>query len=256
MKAFRLFFEKYQPHRKSCKVDFTRVSSHFMKILHWFLVGCFLLKAGHAASFNLGDSNYELGQKKPPITLSKRLKPLIVLDAGHGGSDEGTTLSAFKEKRIALITTLMTKNFLEEMGYRVILTRSKDAYVSLAQRVLIANKNKGSLFVSIHYNAAKNRAAKGVEVFYCNAKDTVWRTRSSRRLANCILYHLLDETQAHSRGVKTGNHHVTRETNMPAVLVEGGFITNREERSLLKEKKYLERVAKGISLGIDKYLKT
>lgn len=181
--------------------------------------------------------------------------PLIILDAGHGGTDEGARVHSLMEKRITLTTALITKRYLEESGYRVILTRSRDAYISLARRVSIANKMKGALFVSIHFNAAESSQAKGVEVYFCDTKEK-WRARASRRLADCILYELVDQTEAHSRGVKGGNFHVIRETQMPAVLVEGGFVTNGEERSLLRNREYLGRIAQGIAQGVDKYFKS
>lgn len=193
---------------------------------------------------------------KPPRKLSSvpLSKPLIVLDPGHGGNDEGAKAATVIEKKITLTTALITKKLLEDLGYRVILTRSRDIYVSLAGRAQIANKNQGDLFVSIHFNAAKNTAAKGIEVFYYN-QDKAKRTQSSRQLANNILYYLLDETSAISRGVKKGNHHVTRETTMPAVMVEGGFITNSDERLNLKDRSYLSKIADGIAKGVDKYWK-
>lgn len=182
-------------------------------------------------------------------------KQLIILDAGHGGTDEGARVQTFQEKKITLTTTLMTKKQLEDLGYRVLLTRSRDIYLSLNRRVSIANETQNALFVSIHYNASQSKIAKGIEVFYPEAKE-VWRTHASKRLANCILYHVLDHTEAISRGVKEGNFHVIRETQMPAVLIEGGFVTNAEERALLKDREYLARIAKGIAHGIDKYIRS
>lgn len=193
---------------------------------------------------------------KPPrkMTTKPLSQPLIVLDPGHGGNDEGAKVSTVMEKKITLTTALLTKRLLEELGYRVILTRSRDIYIPLSGRANIANKNEGDLFVSIHFNAAPNAAAKGIEIFYYN-KEKSKRTQMSRQLANNILYYLLDETEALSRGVKKGNHHVTRETTMPAVMVEGGFITNPDERTLLKDRAYLTKIADGIAKGVDKYLK-
>jgi N-acetylmuramoyl-L-alanine amidase len=182
-------------------------------------------------------------------------KPTIMLDAGHGGRDEGTKVHSFKEKKITLATALYTKRYLEQMGYRVILTRAKDTEVSLARRVALANKTRSALFISIHFNASKNTEAKGVEVFYYDAKDQE-RTKNSRKLANYILHQVIDQTEASSRGVKVGNFHVIRETQMPAVLVEGGFVTNVQECSHLRKKEYLEHIAKGVALGIDRYLKS
>jgi N-acetylmuramoyl-L-alanine amidase len=71
-----------------------------------------------------------------------------------------------------------------------------------------------------------------------------------------MLHHVLDQTGAVSRGVKGGNLHVIRETDMPAVLVEAGFMTNRAEWTNIRNKKYLERIAKGIALGVDRYIKS
>jgi N-acetylmuramoyl-L-alanine amidase len=182
------------------------------------------------------------------------LKPLVVIDAGHGGSDEGAKVNAFMEKKLALATALLTKKHLEELGYRVMMTRSRDAYLPLQRRVSVANKSKGSLFVSIHFNSSPRVEAHGMEIFYFDSRE-LWRTKASKRLANCILLRATNQTGAVSRGIKQGNFYVIRETDMPAVLVEGGFITNREERSKLREKVYLDRLAVGIAQGIDEYMR-
>jgi N-acetylmuramoyl-L-alanine amidase len=182
-------------------------------------------------------------------------KSIIMLDAGHGGRDEGTKIHSFKEKKITLATVLYTKKYLEEMGYRVILTRGRDVEMSLPRRVSLANKTRSSLFVSIHFNASRNLDAKGVEIFYYDAKGSD-RSKDSRKLANYILHYVIDQTEASSRGVKVGNFHVIRETQMPAVLLEGGFVSNYQECSKLRKKEYLEQIAKGVALGIDKFLKS
>ncbi|MEI8328542.1 MAG: N-acetylmuramoyl-L-alanine amidase [Chlamydiia bacterium] len=182
-------------------------------------------------------------------------KPTIMLDAGHGGKDEGTKVNAFKEKKITLATALYAKRYLEQMGYRVILTRAKDVEMSLSRRVALANKTRSAIFVSIHFNASKNTEAKGVEIFYYDAKDPE-RTKNSRKLANYILHQVIDQTEAASRGVKMGNFHVIRETQVPAVLLEGGFVTNGPECAHLRKKEYLENIAKGLALGIDRYFRS
>lgn len=179
---------------------------------------------------------------------------VIILDAGHGGTDEGAKVQSFKEKKITLLTTLLTKKHLEEKGYRVLLTRGRDIYVSLPKRVSLANKSVGTLFLSIHFNASVSKEAQGVEIFYYAGGDV--RARASQRLANCVLRQVLEPTGALSRGVKRGNFHVIRETTVPAVLVEGGFMTCREEREKLKNRAYLDLLATGIAEGIDQYLRT
>lgn len=179
--------------------------------------------------------------------------PLIIIDPGHGGTDEGAKVQSVLEKRITLTTALLTKKQLEALGYRVIMTRSRDIFLTLPRRVAISNKSKAALFVSIHYNSSPNPAAKGIEIYYYEQKGED-RTRASKRLANQILHQVLDQTEAHSRGVRRGNFYVIRETSMPAVLVEGGFLTNYDERFNLKDRKYLEKIAKGIAQGVDKFL--
>lgn len=187
------------------------------------------------------------------LSHAEKHQQLVVLDPGHGGPDEGTKLSSLHEKRIALTTALLTKRHLEEMGYRVILTRSRDIFIPLPQRAQMANDLEANLFVSIHYNSSRNPEAKGIEVFYHNSGEQ-GRQRLSHKLADCVLHHLVDETEARSRGVKRGNFLVIRETKMPAILVEAGFLTNYEEFEKLKKRQYLDQVAKGIALGVEQFL--
>ncbi|MGR3972985.1 MAG: N-acetylmuramoyl-L-alanine amidase [Candidatus Rhabdochlamydia sp.] len=190
---------------------------------------------------------------RPFTALPQHERPLVILDAGHGGRDEGAKVHDLLEKRIALTSTLMVRKHLEKMGYRVILTRSKDVFIPLSRRVLIANQTQAALFVSIHYNASPSQEAQGVEVFY-SGKFLVKRSKDSRLLASTILHAVITQTKAVSRGVKSRDFHVIRETAMPSVLVEGGFMTNAEERARLTNRLYLEKIAKGIAQGIDTYL--
>lgn len=230
-----------------------RCARAFYFVLSLFLC-VFLSSSGKRPSVNA----YANAAYAESSYLSKETpshKPLIILDAGHGGTDEGAKVRAFQEKKVTMLATLLTKKHLEELGYRVLLTRTKDAYISLPRRVSIANKAGGVLFVSIHFNSARNVQAKGIEVFYYGGTEP-WRSRASQRLASCVLGRVIDLTKAHSRGVKQGNFHVIRETQMPAVLVEGGFITNAEERNCLKDRNYLNRLGLGIAEGVDRYLKS
>lgn len=181
-------------------------------------------------------------------------KPLIVLDAGHGGKDSGASFGNFLEKRVNIVTALLTKKHLEELGYRVIMTRCKDVFIPLNRRVEIASQVKADIFVSIHFNSSTNRQAEGIEVYYYSSKPLP-RNRASQQLANYVLPRLIDQTGANSRGVKIGNFHVIRETIMPAVLIEGGFITNQQERQKMRQRKYLDQIALGIAQGIDHYFK-
>lgn len=187
--------------------------------------------------------------------IPKKPRPIIILDPGHGGTDEGAKVRNLLEKKLTLRTCYLTKKHLEELGYKVILTRARDVYISLEGRVNIANRRNPSLFVSIHYNSSISPIAKGIEIFYYNSKQKE-RTQSSKKLADTLLRQLIQETAAASRGVKTGNFHVIRETEMPAVLIEAGFMTNVEERNLLRTQSYLNQLAKAIAIGIEKYSKS
>lgn len=182
-------------------------------------------------------------------------KPVIILDAGHGGRDEGAKIRSLFEKKLTLRTCYLTKKHLEALGYRVVLTRARDIFIPLNNRVRSANRRSEAIFISIHYNSAESPSAKGIEVYYYGSGQNA-RTVSSKKLASTLLNQVLKETSAVSRGVKHGNFQVIRETKMTAVLIEGGFMTNVEERNLLKTQVYLEKIAKGIAFGLDAYLKS
>lgn len=185
------------------------------------------------------------------------LKPTIIIDAGHGGPNIGAKVKRplyVEEKRLTLSTALLAKRYLEELGYRVIMTRKKDIFIPLQERVNMANKYHPEIFVSIHFNSCPDNEIRGVEVFYSDASSQR-RLRSSKKLAERILSRVLFKTKAQSRGVKRANFLVIRDTKMPAVLVEGGFLTNSEELCLIKDKVYLEKIAKGIAEGIDRFFR-
>lgn len=180
---------------------------------------------------------------------------LVVIDAGHGGYDLGAKMSSCDEKSLALSTALLTKKHLLELGYRVILTRSRDVFLSLERRAEIANQTKSKIFVSIHYNAARSLTAKGIEIYFCQSQDK-HRSSASKNLASKVLKKMIDHTSTENRGVKEGNFFVIRETKMPAILVEAGFMTHPEELHLIKDIIYRDKIARGISEGIDAYFKS
>lgn len=197
---------------------------------------------------------------KPPLKqqfIKQQLKPLIVLDPGHGGKDFGAySLESpkYQEKFLTLTTSKMIANYLEQMGYTVYMTRTKDIFIELDKRSEMANSKKPKLFVSIHYNTAPAKNAEGIEIFYYNAGENKKRSKESKDLAETILSNLLKETNAKSRGVKHGNLAVIRQTDMPAVLIEGGFLTNANELQKIKDAPYLKKISWGIAVGIDEYV--
>lgn len=182
---------------------------------------------------------------------------LIILDPGHGGHDAGTqsiSKPRYREKSLNLITAQFVKKFLTQMGYEVLMTRESDTFISLEQRSQFANQTQAALFVSIHYNSAPSSEASGIEVFFYLSKENKQRTAESKQLAQSVLKSVIGHTKSKSRGVKNGNFSVIRETKMPAILIEGGFMTNEADLQLLKDPTYLKRLAWGMARGINDYL--
>lgn len=187
----------------------------------------------------------------------KDQKIVIMVDPGHGGDDFGTNSlgsSKYHEKYLNLSTSQFLRDYLKQLGYTVILTRTDDTFISLDQRSEIANQKKVDLFVSIHYNSAPSTDADGIEIFYYQDNANPNRTKQSKALARAVIAKMLLQTQAKSRGVKQGNLAVIRETNMPAILIEGGFMTNTPEMEKIKKLSYQKSIAQGIAQGIQDYL--
>lgn len=181
--------------------------------------------------------------------------PLVCIDAGHGGKDPGaeSAYHGYEEKVLTLQTAQMVQNFLNQLGYRTEMTRHHDHFVPLEKRAEMANVSDADLFVSIHYNHAPSVSAKGIEVFYFEDEADAGRVTESKRLGRRVLSRLIERTGANSRGVKTAKFVVIKKTNMPAILIEGGFLTNVEERKRLQDPHYIHFVALGIAQGIDAY---
>lgn len=206
-----------------------------------------------------------LSSKKGAVQNAKKVTPplksknfLIMLDPGHGGHDVGTQSNSeprYQEKSLNLVTARFVKKFLEQSGYQVEMTRRNDSFVSLTNRAQMANDRNSYVFVSIHYNSAPSAQAKGIEVFFYQSQEEKERTAKSKRLAHTILRSVLAHTKARSRGVKHANYAVIRETKMPAILIEGGFVTNEAELENLKDPTYLKRLAWGIARGIEEYIR-
>jgi N-acetylmuramoyl-L-alanine amidase len=196
-------------------------------------------------------------EKRIPCSPPFQATPLIIIDPGHGGDDFGTHSSSkpkYQEKNLNLTTARFLKSYLDQMGYRTHMTRVKDVFIPLDKRAEIANEKNPQLFVSVHYNSAPSTQAEGIEIYYFRSDEDKVRTKESQQLAQAILDKVLNSTQAKSRGIKHGNFAVIRKTNMPAVLVEGGFLTNDGEMQKIKDASYLRKLAWGIAEGIQEYL--
>lgn len=187
---------------------------------------------------------------------AKQIPCKIIIDPGHGGDNFGASTTSkpkHYEKFLTLTTALMVRDELQQMGYKVVCTRSKDRFIGLQERVAFAAQQKADLFVSVHFNWAPVVEAHGVEVFYYSGEKATSRSKASKRLAEAVLANVVANTHAKSRGAKNGDFCVVRDTKMPAILVEGGFLSHSEEQKRLKNTNYLKRLAHGIAIGVDSY---
>lgn len=176
-------------------------------------------------------------------------KTVIMLDAGHGGKDPGANNGAVLEKDITLEIAKLVKEQLQEGGWRVRMTRTDDSYMDIRDRAAYANQKQADLFVSIHCNSLEEGQASGIETYYAEAKE-----ETSQSLAQAIQTELIAFTGAVDRGVKTTNYTVLVRTDMPAALVEVGFLSDEGERTLLQQEEYLKKLAQGIAGGIEQEL--
>lgn len=178
--------------------------------------------------------------------------PLIILDPGHGGEDEGCARAGIVEKDINLSIAKAAKEKLMQMGYDVMMTREGDETLSLEQRVRFANEKQASIYISIHQNACEEQTSdvQGIETYYSSSKGE----DGSERLAKIMQKGITNNTDALNRETLAREDlYVIRETNMPSCLVETGFLSNKKERELLTTSEYQEQLADAIAESADLY---
>lgn len=204
-------------------------------------------------------------------------KPKIVLDCGHGGSDSGACGEyATVEKEITLSVGKQLAQEITKRGWDVVLTRVEDVFVALDERTAIANKANADMFISLHANFSKNHTASGVETFffdnnclkhrsnvnyysaYCVKQASDNAGARSNLLAQAIHENMLNESKKHrdvlDRKVKRAAAQVLLGSAIPAVLIELGFISNKNEALALKSESYRSALIEGICRGIQSYL--
>src|SRR5213595_2361195 len=196
----------------------------------------------------------------------------VVLDPGHGGHDKGAVSRYGNEKDFALDVARKLRPLLQAKGLRVIMTREGDYFVPLEVRAQIANAARNSIFVSIHFNATdRDPNATGFEIFSFTPRGAPstsdnWLTPTalsmqagsevdaqSMALSACIYHSLLGHIPEFDRGIKRARFAVLRLTRVPAVLVEGGFLTERGESQLIAKKDWRSKLAQAIGVGIENY---
>lgn len=232
-------------------------------------------------------------EERGPAALARDSRLTVVIDPGHGGHDTGAIgPSGLMEKDVVLDLALRLKRLLEErLQVRVLMTRSEDVFVSLAERTAIANRAKADFFISLHVNAAEKRGAIGFETFFfarepsdSDARASAQREnlvldtngaagadrasllkmtltdmavtrdmKESSTLAELVLASLDKSLKVENRGVKSGPFYVLATAAMPAILVESAFITNPREERRLQQEDHRQRVAEALYDGIARY---
>ncbi|MEM7553793.1 MAG: N-acetylmuramoyl-L-alanine amidase [Cyanobacteria bacterium P01_A01_bin.84] len=188
---------------------------------------------------------------KPPSRRgSSKKRVVVMIDPGHGGKDPGAIgIRGLREKDVILPISQKVAQILEKNGIQAILTRRTDYFVSLKGRVVMAEKANAAAFVSIHANSLGRTRPdiSGLEVYYYN---------SGYRLAQTVRRRILQAVKVKDRRVRKARFYVLRKTSMPAILVETGYVTGREDAAKLRQKSYRDKMAEGIARGIMDYLKS
>ena len=208
-------------------------------------------------------------------TMIGNLTPFhtVVLDAGHGGQDGGSRSLSGQEKEYTLDVIKDLQKSLEAKGFKVVLTRDNDVYLPLELRADYANHAPDAVFVSVHFNSSPDAAAKGFEVYAmtpCGAASTSDAVATpeqfkpmpgndfdsaSLALATCVHHSLLGHISDGDRGVKRARFAVLRLTHAPAILIEGGFLSNGMESREINDPAWREKLADAIATGVDSFQK-
>ncbi len=197
------------------------------------------------------DSNPNFDPSNSSIELPENRQGdiLIVIDPGHGGSDPGAVgIGGLDEVEIVTPVSLRVGELLEQQGIDIAFTRTEDVEVDLPPRVSLANRLQANLFVSIHANAISmsRPEVNGIETYYFS---------SGKDLATYVHESLIDATGSNDRGVRNARFYVLRHTDMPAILIELGFVTGDEDARNLSDPDYREILAQAIARGILEYVR-
>ena len=210
--------------------------------------------------------------RESKATQSQTSKPfaVVVLDPGHGGEDSGAMCGEVMEKDLTLDVARRVDRLLDSEGVATLMTRLGDSYVSLADRAAFGNRARESIFISIHFNEDNKPVASGVETYFAahqiNSGSTFasWLPffshppsnspkPESQSLAGFIQEALVARTRSVDRGTQAKQFFVIANVTSPAVLIEGGFITNKDELSKLSSEDYRDQLAAAVADGILRY---
>jgi N-acetylmuramoyl-L-alanine amidase len=169
----------------------------------------------------------------------------VIIDPGHGGHDKGGQWGLVYEKHLALDTSVRLESELKKRGFRTVLTRRSDYFISLPERVRIASRYSDAIFISVHYNYTWKQQVSGLETFYHSGQ--------SHALAAFVHQGMMSKVRVVNRGVKFARFYVIRNTKCPSILVEGGFVSNANERGRMKSGWFRQALAEGIANGVVRF---
>lgn len=193
--------------------------------------------------------------RKPRKTPSSKKDVVIVVDAGHGGRDPGATSNGYNEKDINIDVAKRVQSQLQDAGYTVVMTRTSDTAVNIMNRPKIANEAEAHVFLSIHSNSSLNTESEGIESLYAPRDLTSVKYDAQYPLVKAVHTELIKATGMFDRGIKQRpDLIVLKHTEMSAVLVELGFMSNEKDLQLLQTDSYKQSCANGIVSGIKKYV--
>ena len=207
-----------------------------------------------------------------PVSNSAKLQPfgVVVIDPGHGGQDSGAMVGGVAEKDLTLDLAQRVDRLLEQAGIATVMTRMDDSYISLAERAAMTNRVSACIMVSLHFNEGNKPVSNGIETYYADHQIApggpifAWLpflerasgqkpNIESQNLASSVQEALIARTNAFNRGTKAEQFFVIANVRHPAVLVEGGFLSNKEDSQKLTSADYREKMAIAISEGILRY---
>jgi N-acetylmuramoyl-L-alanine amidase len=182
-------------------------------------------------------------QRRTVSPEGERPSTVVVIDPGHGGFDRGGIAGQrVDEKTMNLDVAQRLKTILQSYGYRVVMTRDSDVFIPLGTRVAIANSYRDAIFVCIHFNATPRRSANGIETYFYSPQ--------SLQLASAIHYYVNRVAPTPNRGVRRRGFYVLRNTRIPSILVECGFLTNPTEAQYAQSAAYRQQLAEAIGRGV------
>jgi N-acetylmuramoyl-L-alanine amidase len=213
-----------------------------------------------------------------PLLLPQKFAPApdlgtIVIDPGHGGRDDGAQNKAagIKEKVMTLDLAARLKTLLEERGYRVLVTRTKDEFIELPDRPAYAVKVKADLFISLHFNASTDTSVFGAETYILPPAGRPASSNSTYDqspvagnrfdewnviAAYYVQRELVNTLGAADRGVRRARFAVLRPLSCPGMLVESGYVSNRTECAKIAQSAYRDKIATAIANAVDAYSRT